>query len=50
MPTRINLQDAQEVQRWCAWLGCNEMRLRNAVLAVGDSPRKVYDYLHKPTL
>jgi hypothetical protein len=43
----INLDDPQQIKRWCSALQCNEMRLRNAVRAVGYSEDAVRTYMKK---
>ena len=43
----INLNQAYEVRDWCASLRCTEAELRAAVKAVGNSARKVREYLAK---
>ncbi len=42
----INLDDPKDVKRWCSELRCNEMRLRNAVRAVGPSADSVKSYMN----
>ena len=44
---RINLDDPSEIKRWCSELQCNEMRLKNAVRAVGPSEEAVRNYMKK---
>jgi hypothetical protein len=44
---RINVQEQEEVRWWCSQLSCNEMRLKNAVKAVGQSAEAVKKYLHR---
>lgn len=44
---KINLDDQTEVRRWCSELQCNEMRLRNAVRAVGPLAEDVRNYMRK---
>jgi hypothetical protein len=43
----ISLSQAYEVRDWCKSLGCTETQLRAAVAAVGNSARKVREYLAK---
>lgn len=44
-PTRINVNSSLEVNYWCHTLNCTEIRLRNAVLAVGPLTENVRAYL-----
>jgi hypothetical protein len=44
---KINVDDHEEVHRWCSELQCNEMRLKNAIRAVGDSEEAVRRYMMK---
>jgi hypothetical protein len=44
--SKINLDEHDEVRWWCCQLSCNEMRLKNAVKAVGQSAEAVRKYLH----
>ena len=46
-PARINLQSTIEVNYWCQTLNCTEIRLRNAVLAVGQLAADVRGYLSR---
>ena len=43
--SRININEEWEVRWWCEKLGCNEMRLKNAVRAVGPSAEAVRKYV-----
>jgi hypothetical protein len=45
--SRINIEEKWEVRWWCEKLGCNEMRLKNAVRAVGPSTEAVRKYMDK---
>jgi hypothetical protein len=45
--SRINIEEREEVRWWCEKLGCNEMRLKNAVRAVGPSAEAVRRYMTK---
>jgi hypothetical protein len=45
--SRINVNEHEEVRWWCSQLSCNEMRLKNAVKAVGQSADAVRKYLHR---
>jgi hypothetical protein len=45
--SRIDVEKREEVRWWCDKLGCNEMRLKNAVRAVGPSPDAVKKYITK---
>ena len=42
---RINLGQPHEVRYWCSRFQCSELKLRQAVDAVGDSAARVGDYL-----
>jgi hypothetical protein len=44
---QIDINNQQEVKRWCSELQCNEMRLKNAVRAVGPSAEAVRKYMTK---
>jgi Protein of unknown function (DUF3606) len=44
---RVNVSEREEVRWWCSQLSCNEMRLKNAVKAVGPSVEAVKKYLHR---
>ena len=44
-PKRVNVNQAHEVEYWCAHVGCTETELRAAVKTVGDSVVKVRKYL-----
>jgi hypothetical protein len=41
----IDLNNQEEIQRWCSELSCNEMRLKNAIRAVGASEEAVRKYM-----
>jgi hypothetical protein len=41
----ISLKEDYEVKYWCKALNCTEQELRAAVAAVGDSAKKVREYL-----
>jgi hypothetical protein len=43
---KVNVEAQDEVRWWCCQLSCNEMRLKNAVKAVGQSAEAVRKYLH----
>ena len=43
----IDANDAEQMKRWCSELQCNEMRLKNAVRAVGSSEEAVRRYMKK---
>jgi hypothetical protein len=45
--SRIDINAQDEVRWWCSKLSCNEMRLKNAVRAVGPSPDAVRNYITK---
>ena len=45
--SKINIEVRDEVRWWCSQLSCNEMRLKNAVKAVGQSSEAVRKYLHR---
>ncbi len=37
----IDIDDAEEVERWCAIFGCDELDLIETVMKVGDCPNVV---------
>jgi hypothetical protein len=43
----INLNQSYEVRHWRKALGCTETQLRASVAAVGNSARKVREFLAK---
>ena len=45
--TRVNINEAWEIQYWCNKFGCTEMKLREAVRVVGTSVAEVEKYLKK---
>ena len=44
---KIDVTSHEQVQRWCSELQCNEMRLKNAIRAVGASADAVRKYMTK---
>ena len=44
---KIDITNQDEVQRWCSELQCNEMRLKNAIRAVGPTVDAVRKYMSK---
>jgi hypothetical protein len=44
---KIDVNDKAAVRRWCLEFQCNEMRLKNAVRAVGPSAEAVRKYMTK---
>jgi hypothetical protein len=44
---KIDLDDQAEIKRWCSEFQCNEMRLKNAIRAVGTSAEAVRQYMTK---
>lgn len=45
--TRINVNQEHELRGWAESLGTTKERLREAVRTVGDSAKRVRDYLQK---
>ena len=43
--SHIDLQDGAQVRWWCGKFGCGDIRLREAVRAVGEAPHHVERYL-----
>lgn len=43
----VNVADPADVKKWCREFQCNEMRLKNAVRAVGTSADAVRLYMTK---
>lgn len=43
--SRIDLKDGAQVRWWCGKFGCGDIRLREAVGAVGEAPHHVERYL-----
>jgi len=44
---KIDLNNELEIKRWCSEFQCNEMRLKNAIRAVGPSAEAVRQYMSK---
>lgn len=44
---KIDVDNPEQMKRWCSELQCNEMRLKNAVRAVGASEDAVRRYMRK---
>jgi hypothetical protein len=44
---KIDISNQAEVKRYCSEFQCNEMRLKNAVRAVGPSAEAVKQYMAK---
>jgi hypothetical protein len=44
---KIDITDQEQIQRWCSELQCNEMRLKNAIRAVGPTADAVRKYMLK---
>lgn len=47
---RINIDDPGELRWWCGRLGCTDMKLKEAVQAVGATTTRVAQYLREKRL
>jgi hypothetical protein len=45
--THIDVQDAAQMRFWCGKLGCGDLKLKEAVRAVGHAPYHVERYLRQ---
>lgn len=45
-PRKIDIQNPEELNRWCQRLECNREQLLYCVMKVGNSPGAVTDFLH----
>jgi hypothetical protein len=43
----INVENSEQLRRLCSEFNCNEMRLKNAIRAVGPSTEAVRQYMLK---
>ncbi len=44
---RVNPNESWEVRYWCKKFGCTEEMLRKAVKSVGNSSKKIEEYLSR---
>ena len=42
---RVNVEDPGDLRWWCGHLGCSDLKLREAVRRVGETPLHVQQYL-----
>jgi hypothetical protein len=43
--SRVNVEDPNDLRWWCGHLGCSDLKLKEAVRKVGQTPLRVQQYL-----